>query len=593
MERRSEISGGGGGGVKKLIKFSALLIAFLVVLLPAAEAGVGNIGDEIDFLEFDDYKGNTPDLIQVSGNVYAIFYSGSSQDGYLKTVTIGSDGNIGNTVLDSAEICPNQGLTPDLIHISGSVYAVAYSGLNGWGSLKTFTILDDGTVSPFNETQVWIDCLRFEGGNGVGREPSIIHISGSVYAIAHGNETEANKGYITTVEIASNGAISDAVLDKEVFAPYKCKTPDLIHISGDVYAVAYRGHNDLGSLKTVKILENGTVSPFNETQLWIDLLRFDTETGKGVYPEIIHISGNVYAIAYGGVDDDGFVKTVTIESDGSIGDAVLDSFEFAPNNGGTPDIIHISGDVYAIAYEGQTQQGSLKTITISDAGTLSETCLDLLRFDTTQGKTPSIIHISDSVYAVAYTGESDDGYLKTLEITSSDCLISCDSGGNEKNQFALGENVFVKGEGLAANTNYTIWIQLDPVSEGDAIVSAEDPSTTTPKNETVKTDAQGDFPATLIWSINASAPVTYHEYDIVADNLESGTVGTYNVASDDLDSASVAGIVAPVPDVSALVLFASGLVLVLVYFVWGRRKKTHLRPAFFSFSFFFSNNEGR
>jgi hypothetical protein len=152
-------------------------------------------------------------------------------------------------------------------------------------------------------------------------------------------------------------------------------------------------------------------------------------------------------------------------------------------------------------------------------------------------------------------------------------ITSCDKDGNEINQFAPGENVSVSGTGLDPETNYTIWIQLDQVNESDPIDSTEDPSTTSPKNETVKTDEEGNFSATLIWPIPTGAAVTNTAYDIVVDNLESGTVGTYNAADDGIDDADVAGIVAPVPDVSSLVLFASGLVLVSVYFEYGRRKK--------------------
>ena len=192
--------------------------------------------------------------------------------------------------------------------------------------------------------------------------------------------------------------------------------------------------------------------------------------------------------------------------------------------------------------------------------------------------------IGHTIAVYVYTTSSSTGDRSTA-ITQGDpwgystseiqgiILTSCDKYGNEINQFAPGENVSVSGTGLDANTNYTIWIQLDQVNESDAIVSTEDPSTTSPKNETVKTDAGGNFSATLIWSIPSGAAVTNTAYDIVVDNLESGTVGTYNAADDGIDDADVAGIVAPVPDVSSLVLFASGLLLISVYFVYGRRGK--------------------
>lgn len=61
-------------------------------------------------------------------------------------------------------------------------------------------------------------------------------------------------------------------------------------------------------------------------------------------------------------------------------------------------------------------------------------------------------------------------------------------------------------------------------------------------------------------------------HDIVADNRISGTEGTCNAVDDGLDDAAVRGIVAPMPDVSTLALFASGLMPVAMRFAYGRRK---------------------
>ena len=58
----------------------------------------------------------------------------------------------------------------------------------------------------------------------------------------------------------------------------------------------------------------------------------------------------MYVIAYTGDTDDGFLKTVQIAGSGEIGNEEIDSFEFDVVKGKTPDIIPISGDVYAIAY---------------------------------------------------------------------------------------------------------------------------------------------------------------------------------------------------------------------------------------------------
>jgi hypothetical protein len=125
-------------------------------------------------------------------------------------------------------------------------------------------------------------------------------------------------------------------------------------------------------------------------------------------------------------------------------------------------------------------------------------------------------------------------------------IFSCDSDGNPMDQFAPGETVYVTGTNLAASTSYTLWIQNEAVSVGDALDAGEDPSPD--GQESVTTDTSGTLPVTAIWAIDPDAAATHTGYDIVADNQAAGVVGTYNASSDLLDSASTAGFVASVPE---------------------------------------------
>ena len=179
---------------------------------------------------------------------------------------------------------------------------------------------------------------------------------------------------------------------------------------------------------------------------------------------------------------------------------------------------------------------------------------------------PNTIQIHDTwdhnghsmIWGGNYSGMQHYG-VAVIQLQSLPVIISCDASGNEKNQFAPDQSVYVKGSGLGANTSYKIWIQDNAVEEGDTLNTTENPSATTPKD--VTTDASGNLTPTLIWSIPSDAPITHHNYDIVFDNQETGTVGTYNDASDGIDSATVAGIVAPIPELPAIILFLIGLLM--------------------------------
>jgi len=135
----------------------------------------------------------------------------------------------------------------------------------------------------------------------------------------------------------------------------------------------------------------------------------------------------------------------------------------------------------------------------------------------------------------------------------------------------------MKGSGLDPDSTYTLWIQDNPVADQDPLETDEDPSEA---QETVTTgpvngNESGGFPATAIWTIPSDAQVTHHEYDLVADlQGDSGNTNIYNTASDGIDSATVAGIVAPVPEQSTTVLTGIGLTALVGYFLLRRYRRT-------------------
>ncbi len=376
---------------------------------PLAGGGtIGNINDTIiDTLEFDAGSGYEPNIIHVSGNVYAIAYRGIDGDGFLKTVEIATNGQITDSVIDSLEFDAGSGYEPNIIHVSGNVYAIAYRGIDDDGFLKTVEIATNGQI-----TDTVIDSLEFD--TDYGYEPDIIHVSGNIYAIAHRGAQD--DGFLKTVEIATNGQITDAVIDTLEFDAWDGYTPNIIHVSGNVYALAYRGRFNDGFLKTVEIATNGQI-----TDTVIDALEFDTRYGGE--PNINPISGNVYAIAYKGKNELGTLKTVEIAANGQITDTVIDALKYDNALAYTPDLIPVSRNVYAVAYGGPFTDGFLKTVEIATNGQITDAVIGSLEFDTDQGAQPDIIHVSGNVYTIAYNGPADNGFLKTVEIITNKGLF--------------------------------------------------------------------------------------------------------------------------------------------------------------------------
>jgi len=370
--------------------------------LENSEGFVGDIKSVIDTSGFGILDAYEPDMAHVLGNIYVIACRGTDNDGFLITVEMADNGLTKKGYIDMVEFAPSDCYEPDITHISGDVYAIAYRGPNNYGSIKTVEIANDGQI-----TNSVIDYLEFD--TSYGGDPDTIYISDTIYAIAHTGDN--SNGVITTVRIENNGSIIDSIIDTFEFDIADVGVSEefnVIHINGDVYAIVYRNPDSDGYLKTIEITSGGLISI-------IDAYSFDTFDGYS--PSIIFVSGTIYAIAYGGFNDSGFLRTVEIANDGQITGSIIDSFEF-DTYGKETEITNIKLKVYAIAYRGPDNDGFIKTVEIANDGQITDSIIDTLEFDTSSGYNPNVINIKLDVFAIAYMGLSSDGFIKTVEIAN-------------------------------------------------------------------------------------------------------------------------------------------------------------------------------
>ncbi|HEY90209.1 MAG TPA: hypothetical protein G4O07_00070 [Dehalococcoidia bacterium] len=378
----------------------AMLIVGAVTVTFNAFQSVTTVADSLREMEQQTAETRLTEIeaSQWGQSTYTIVYEGANDDGYLKTIEIAPNGLITKSTIDTLvfdETC----VEPDITYVSGDVYAISYEGLSGDGYLTTVQVNDEGQI-----TDTVIDTLEFDILEGL--TPEINRVSGDVYAIAYTGESD--DGYLVTVEIAPDGQITDTVIDTLEFDAVDCLTPDIIHISGNIYAIVYTGESDDGYLVTVEIAPDGQI-----TDAVIDTLEFDAESSLD--PRIINVTGSIYAIVYMGYLNDGFLKTVEIAPDGQITDAVIDTLEFDTVDGHTPDITHASGNIYSLAYVGTQSDGFVKTVEIAAGGQITDTIIDTLEYDTLSAGGPDIIETSDGLFAIVYMGEDSDGFVRMVE----------------------------------------------------------------------------------------------------------------------------------------------------------------------------------
>jgi hypothetical protein len=329
------------------------------------------------------------------------------------TASGGGAGTIDDKIIDTLIFGPTGGNIPAIIRVVGNVYAIVYSDWSDDGWVETVTITPDGMI-----TDTPIDTLEFD--TSACYEPAITLISGNYYAIVY--RGSSNRGYLKTVSITAAGAIGNSVTSNYTFDSAKCYEPDIMRASGTYYAIAYNGNGNTGLVKTISISTAGVI-----TKSIRSTITFDTTCYE---PDLIFISGTYYAIAYRGSGDLGILKTVSIGSTGIIANKVVDTYTFNPYACHYPRIIQVSGSVYAISYTGASPDngdwwgGILTTVNVASTGVITKSIIDEIVFDPDDGDYSDMVYTGNNVFAIVYTGAATTAIVKTISIAANGIITS-------------------------------------------------------------------------------------------------------------------------------------------------------------------------
>jgi len=218
-----------------------------------------------------------------------------------------------------------------------------------------------------------------------------------------------NNGFLA---YADDGDITSPELDDITFDTDDPGEPDITNVSPGVIAVVYEdtGSGDDGILKTFSVASNGDLD-FIESLTFFDV-------GSLGDMDIIKVKDDIFAIAFEGGSDEGWIVTVEIADDGNIG-SVLASLEFSVDIGSeSVNITPVSRDVVAVAYEeevGSVNPGTVKTFRIGDDGSIS--LVDTLPFEDEGHMHDMDIAIATrDIFAIAHVADGNHGFLTTIDI---------------------------------------------------------------------------------------------------------------------------------------------------------------------------------
>jgi hypothetical protein len=248
-----------------------------LVTLPIYENGtIGGIIDTFTFPEYYGREANIINIdndvyaLTIGGTFQEIFPTG-----YLVTVSISNQGAIASTLIDTLKLpLSNSCSETSMVPLSAGLYAITYNGYGataGNGYIVTVRVLSNGSiVKPVQ------DLCQFTLPSS-GLEPTMIPVRNEIYAISYGADSnnQLRTGFIKTVRINSIGHVINASIDILPFYTYLSPIDynfetDIIHIDDKLYAISFTGGNNSnwqrGFLTTISIEDTGNIS---DTALFI------------------------------------------------------------------------------------------------------------------------------------------------------------------------------------------------------------------------------------------------------------------------------------------------------------------------------------
>ncbi len=389
---------------KKIIPFIALAVFFSLSELRA---------QELSTLEHDTGHGKYNSLCQVDSDTYALAYTGGGNDGFISTFTVSADGT-SITEVASLEHDTDKGKDNSLCQVDSDTYALAYASGDDDALITTFTISADGS------TITEVASLEHDTGrpdNGMAN--SLVQVDSDTYALAYSGAND--DGFITTFTIPANGSSITEVQTLE-HDTFNGNENSLVQVDADTYALAYAGRLGDGFIKTFTISADGSTIT--------EVASLEHDTNVADYNSLVQVDSDTYALAYKGPNDDGFIKTFTIPSDGSSITQVA-SLEHDVEQGKHNSLCQVDSDTYALAYRGDGNDGYIATFTIPTDGS-SITEVASFEHDTDFGEYNSLFKVDSDTYALAFASETSnsDGYIKTFTIQSDGSMGSTAISGN-------------------------------------------------------------------------------------------------------------------------------------------------------------------
>ena len=370
-------------------------------------------------LEFNSSQGRMASLAEVSPGIFLVHYSGPSDDGYLLTVKISSDGTVSK--LTEIENDTNYAWENGIMKMYEDVYVLAYRNNARNLMLQTIKVPTDGSSITKMKT-ITADNYTYSQINFERVDHNTIILAYSGYR---------DDGFIKSFDVEADGSISQG--DSWEHDVERGKFHSLVKLAPGYFGLAYHGyrnHQNAGNQWSSMVM-TFSVDDEGKNFKGIATLKHDTETSSNAANlDFIKIDEDSYALAYRTYNSSRWrakIKTFTIKADGSsiVQESEQRVFIESAGNGDEGYSMawqKMDSDNLLLRLSDRSSDGFLRSYQVSNTGkTLTNDWYFEFEPNYTRYNTPyGLAKIDKDSYIVAYADGSSDGYLKIFDIENMD-----------------------------------------------------------------------------------------------------------------------------------------------------------------------------
>lgn len=354
-----------------------------------------------------------------------------------------------------------------MVKIDDTHVCLAYMGSGSDGFMKTFVI--DAATQIVTE----LDSLEHEITDI--SHCSLVKIDPTHFILAY---TSADgDGFLATFSIDGSYVITE--ITSFEFDTADATWNSLVMIDATHFALAYEGVDGDGFIKIFSI--DGSYENITE----ISVLEHDTGNNAAYNSLVLidTISGGHLALAYSGVDGDGFFKTFSFDAS-YLNITEIAVLEHDTLRGFHNELLLLDPTHFILAYQSDggttTQTGFVKTFSI-DGSYGSITVIDSFEHFVTfgTGEFPSMVQINATTFLLAHDGPGNKGNITTISIDSSfDNIATIDDyryeevKGHHNSLVALPDNKFIlayeDGNGRGSLMTFSTLGEAAEVDTGNA-----------------------------------------------------------------------------------------------------------------------------